>query len=101
MEDFGREVGNYLHRTLLFPGWRITVGQNRVLSGKPVTHPEPVQEAIRIPPAPDASASTPPARAPTEIAVRTLNVRSMSYCTEEACFLSHAPNCHDAAHREE
>jgi hypothetical protein len=37
-------------------------------------------EAIRIRPAPDASASTLPARAPAQVAVRTLIVRLM--CTQ-------------------
>jgi hypothetical protein len=51
-----------------------------LFAAKPVIHPEHVPEAIRIPLAPDASASTLPARAPALIAVRTLIVRLMSYC---------------------
>jgi hypothetical protein len=46
-----------------------------------VMHPEHVPEAIRIPPAPDASASTLPVRAPAQVAVRNSIVRLMSDCT--------------------
>jgi hypothetical protein len=42
-----------------------------------------VPEANRIPPAPDASALTLPARTPAQVAVRTLIVRLMSYCTRK------------------
>ena len=51
-----------------------------LFAAKPVIHPKRVPEAIRIPPAPDASASTLPARTPAQVAVRTLIVRLMSYC---------------------
>jgi hypothetical protein len=55
----------------------------QLTSGLPVIHPEHVPEAICIPPPPDASASTLPARAPAQVAVRTLIVRLMSYCTRK------------------
>ncbi len=41
----------------------------------PVAHREQVPDAIRIPPAPDAGAATVAARAPAQVAVRTLIVR--------------------------
>jgi len=42
---------------------------------KPVAHREQAPEAIRILPAPDASAATLTARAPAQVAVRTFIVR--------------------------
>ena len=53
------------------------------LPSKPVIHPEHAPEAIRIPPAPNARASTLPGRAPAQVAVRPLIVRLMSYCTRK------------------
>src|SRR5580658_1017024 len=47
------------------------------LPNKPVVHRE---QAIRIPPAPDATASTVTARAPAQVVVRTVIVRLMSNC---------------------
>jgi len=44
---------------------------------KPVAHREQAPEAIRILPAPDASAATLTARAPAQGAVRTFIVRRM------------------------
>jgi hypothetical protein len=50
------------------------------LPNKPVIHPEHGPEAIHIPPAPDATASTVTARAPAQVVVRTVIVRLMSNC---------------------
>ena len=49
-----------------------------ITSCLPVIHPEHVPEAIRIPSDPDASASALTARAPAQVAVRTVIVRLMS-----------------------
>ena len=61
---------------------------------------EHVPEAICIPPAPDASASTLPARTPAQVAVRPFNRQVNELLHEEAYFLSHAPNRDDAAYGE-
>jgi hypothetical protein len=58
----------------LFPPRRSTDDGPDRDGGSAVIHPEHVQEAIRIPPAPDAGASTLPACAPAQVAVRTLIV---------------------------
>jgi hypothetical protein len=94
LRSFGGTPGHLLKVELAIANRTVAF---KVTSELAVIHPEPVQEAIRIPPAPDASASTPPARAPAPAAVRTLIVRPMSYCTEEAYFLNHSPSCDDSA----
>jgi len=48
------------------------------LPDKPVAHREQVPDAIRIPPAADASAATVADRAPAQFAVRTFIIRLMS-----------------------
>ncbi|MGC2745416.1 MAG: hypothetical protein WA672_19770 [Candidatus Angelobacter sp.] len=45
------------------------------LPDTPVAHREQAPEAIRIPPAPDASAATVAAGAPAQVTVRTFTVR--------------------------
>jgi hypothetical protein len=52
------------------------------LPDKPVAHREQVPDAIRIPPAADASAATVADRAPAQFAVRTFIVRLMSQGSE-------------------
>ena len=82
--------------------WRFTARRdclsgstgNDHLPNKPVVHRE---QAIRIPPAPDASAST------LRLAFRAgcgphLQVNELLH--EEAYFPNHAPSCDDAAHGE-
>ena len=56
--------------------------------------------AICIPPAPDASASTLPARAPCAGCGVHFNRRVNELLHEEAYFLNHAPSCDDTAHGE-
>jgi hypothetical protein len=53
------------------------------LPNKPVVHRE---QAIRIPPVPDASASTVMARAPAQVVVRTVVARLMSNCSGKLIF---------------
>jgi hypothetical protein len=52
------------------------------LPDKPVAHREQVPDAIRIPPAADASAATVADRAPAQFAVRSFIVRLMSQGSE-------------------
>jgi hypothetical protein len=52
------------------------------LPDKPVAHREQFPDAIRIPPAADASAPTVADRAPAQFAVRTFIVRLMSQGSE-------------------
>jgi hypothetical protein len=54
----------------------------RSIADKPVAHREQVPDAIRIPPAADASAATVADRAPAQFAVRTFIVRLMSQGSE-------------------
>ena len=71
--------------------WRFTARRdclsgstgNDHLPNKPVVHRE---QAIRIPPAPDASASTVTALAPAQVVVRTVSVRLMSNCSRKPVF---------------
>ena|SRR6266850_3364545 len=71
--------------------WRFTARRdclsgstgNDHLPNKPVVHRE---QAIRIPPAPDASASTVTALAPAQVVVRTVSVRLMSNCLRKPIF---------------
>ena len=65
-----------------------------------VIHPEHVPGSICIPPAPDASASTLPARAPCAGCGAHFNRQVNELLHEEAYFLNHAPSCDDAAHGE-
>ena len=78
----------------VYPGalsWRFTTCRdcrsgstgNDHLPYKPVVHRE---QAIRIPPAPDASASTVTARAPAQVVVRTVVARLMSNCLGKLSF---------------
>ena len=65
-----------------------------------VIHPEHVPGSICIPPAPDASASTLPARAPCAGCGAHFNRQVNELLHEEAYFLNHAPSCDDTAHGE-
>ena len=70
------------------------------ISEWPVIHPEHVPEAICIPQAPDASASTLPARAPCAGCGAHFDRQVNELLHEEAYFLNHPPSCDDAAHGE-
>ena len=63
-------------------------------------HPEHVPGSICIPPAPDASASTLPARAPCAGCGVHFNRQVNELLHEEAYFLNHAPSCDGTAHGE-
>jgi hypothetical protein len=65
-----------------------------------VMHPEHVPGSICIPPAPDAGASTLPARASCAGCGVRFNRQVNELLDEEAYFLNHAPSCDGTAHGE-
>ena len=79
---------------------RSTASPGLLSPGLRVIHPEHVPGSICIPPAPDASASTLPARAPCAGCGVHFNRQVNELLHEEAYFLNHAPSCDGTAHGE-